>query len=605
MAYNASPTQNNDNNVVSSAPPTMPNGQAAGTQTSQQQATQAAPQTTSGQSSTITAGQQVPTQSNTQIANSSASTGVQTKPASSGGFTNLQSYMNQNKQAGQQLANRIGTGVNRDFSSSLNSTNRAVTGTQQAYNTTQNDINTGQNYLTQMSQPSAYTSTVGTVASYLNPYINSSSPLYQQAQAAMNGTASTPAPTTPANAFNAQNFANNNSDVNSFAGLRTGTTQNADVNALNTALTGAQQAQGSTQQLATNLQNELGTSANRANLLSQYVNQAPQYSQSAQNLDTYFLQKANGDLNNLQNQVKNTQNTSIKDIANQINALQTGTTNASNAGTALATNLQNQANANVSSLTNQLQNNIQSTNDIRTAQQAWAQDQYSKLQQGQPVDPQFAQMLGLTQGQQLYNVVGNNTANSFLNLSPAQASTIQDVANSQDVAQYQALAKLAGVSPNSYALTQASALSPAVANNNQLAAALTGAQQDLANTAINTTGTGFGSTGSAQASLNEQQLINALNKANVGYNLSSFITPDMGGDIYSQLLGQGQVQNQDVRNLVNAISPNLSATGGSDLDRANAEKNAIIQGLQQLANSGYYNTVSVANPGKVQGPKIT
>lgn len=566
MAYNASPNENEDKNMVSTnpvVPPPGSGGEAIG-------ASSAGGAQQPGQQSY----QNPNVQTQQQTVQSNAATGIQSKPAASGGFTNLQSYMNQNKNSGTQLSNRIGTGVNRQVDTSVNQANRALTSTEQANQNAKNDINQGQNYLSQISKTSSYNPTSAVAPDYLNPYLTKSSPTIVAA--------ATPPPT---QTFDVNSIANDPAAFAKYNALRTGTAQAADQAALTSNLTNAQTQQGLTNQLVGNLAGQLGSSANRGNLLSQYVNRNPQYSQSAQNLDTYFLQKDAGGIQNLQNQVKGTQNTTLKTLADKIGALQTGAGDISRAGTDVASNIQNKADENTQNLLNQLTGQIGNVNDQRSAEQKYAQDQWTKLQSGSPVDQRFADMMGIGQGQSLYNVVGSNALSGFANLSPAQATTFNDVANTKDVSQYAALAKLAGVDPSSYQLRAPSGLEAAVAartsDQGSLKDALAAAQAGLAGTNI----TGHG--------------VYDLPQFGGGFNAPVVADANLTGANAASLFDQYHV-NDAASLAANQAALMNSAFGGlTPGDQGNADliarRNALNSALSQLTNSGYFNRANIVN----------
>lgn len=584
MAYNASPAQDDDKNMVSSNPVPPPGGESLGGDV--------ASASTAGQAGQAQ-GNAVPVQNQQQTAQSSAATGVQTKPASSGGFTNLQSYMNQNKNAGQQLTNRIGTGVNRDVGTSVNKTNRALTSTEQAKQTAQTNLGAGQNYLQQMSAGSSYVPTSAEAADYLNPYLTANSPTAQQtAQAAQ--AAATPAPTP--GTFSAESFVNDPAKLAQYNALRTGTLQQADQAALAQNLTGAQQQQGSTQQLVSNLANQLGSSQNQGNLLSQYINRNPQYSQSAQNLDTYFLQKDQPGLANVQNQVKGAQNTTLKDIAGKISGLQTGAGELSKTGQDLSNNLQNKSNENVQGLLTQLTGETDKVNAIRDAEQAYAKDQFNALKGNTGIDQRFADTLGLNQGQHIYSTVTNmDDPTGILNFSNQRAQTANDVANQQDVNQYAALAKLAGLNKDAYALKAPSTLDQAYSARTDDTGSLANRLAAIQNEINTTNSSGTYSNGGSNGGFNAAPVGSYTATGNLG-NVGSILEKyGIGGTTGSQI----QQNTSNAYGSTPQISSELMGAYGQSGPFSNqsgtnlAASNALQNAYQQLANYGYFNRLNI------------
>ena len=154
----------------------------------------------------------------------SASAGVQTAPSVSGGFTNLSKYMGQNKQAGQQLTSRLGTGINRDVGTSVGQTNKALSSTEKAQQTAQSNVATGQDYLKQMAGGITYKPDQSAAPEYLNPYLTKNSPASTTTPTtptAANAAAAVPATPAAPGTFDAEKFANDPAAIALSAGRAT------------------------------------------------------------------------------------------------------------------------------------------------------------------------------------------------------------------------------------------------------------------------------------------------------------------------------------------------------------------------------------------------
>src|SRR5690606_11430617 len=90
----------------------------------------------------------------------------------------------------------------------------------------------------------------------------------------------------------------------------------------------------------------------------------------------------------------------------------------------------------------------------------WARQQLDDFKAGKGLNQDFLNLINVTEGTQLFNVPKNlQNVGDFLDASDMDKQlNLQDVSNQQDVATYAALAQLAGMSPEEFALSEASQL---------------------------------------------------------------------------------------------------------------------------------------------------
>lgn len=299
------------------------------------------------------------------------------------GYTNIQKVLNANQ--GNQLSSAVGNNLQNTETSAqsnlANSQNQFNQQTQANQANTQGNQQLAQNVL---ADPSSYT--------------NQSN--------------------NPANAQQGSQF------TNLLSGQYQGPTSlNNATNIQNQAANVAQQGQA------------LGTSGGRIGLLQQMVGN-PQYTSGDANLDSLLLgqssspqlQQAKQQALTLQGQVGNAvTGAAAQGQQQQAQAQQFGKA------------LQGQLGSDITSQTAAIQN--QATQN-QTANNAQYQKAISDLQSGN-VNQQEANALGLTQGENVYNLLNGNNANSFLQENPNQAN-VANTATQQQYAQMQALQQLGG-----------------------------------------------------------------------------------------------------------------------------------------------------------------
>jgi hypothetical protein len=316
------------------------------------------------------------------------------------GFTNFQSYLNNNNPS--QLQNAVAGNLEGQNQSVLNNLGQAQTqfGQQQS----QNQANTNANQQaiqSVLSNPDAFTAVSGTPSAVTTA-----------AQQQAGGTAPT-----------AANLATGNQFSNLLGGQYQGPTALAGQQGLvNQAGAAQQQAQG------------LQTAAGRQAVLQQMIG-APGYNQGEQQMDAALL----GQGSNPQLQAAARQAQGLGGIVQQAGAGATAQgQEQQNASQQFGTQTQGQLGSTLTNLNNTLQQNA-------ATQQAGQNAAYQQLltdASGNTLTSQEAQLLGLTNGEQ---ITQNDLSNigQYTNQNPLQA-TAQNVATSGNYATIDALRQLAG-----------------------------------------------------------------------------------------------------------------------------------------------------------------
>jgi len=328
---------------------------------------------------------------------------------------------------------------------------------------------------------------------------------------------------TQANQQLAQNVLSNPTAYASF-GTNSPTQANQQAaNQFQTLLSG--QYQGPTNlQNSTQLQNQaanaqqqaqaLGSTAGQIGLLQQMYGN-PNYSTGEQNLDALLLGQSKApSLQNANQQAAVLNN----NVNNAITGAQNQGAQAASQAQQFGTALQNQIGSNVGSLQNTLQGQAQSA---QTANNQQYQQALSDLQSGN-VSQQEANLLGLTQNENVYNLFSNQGSNAnsagasaFLQENPQQA-TAQNDANAQQYAQMQALNQLAGqYIPSSAQAITSQYTNPSQAGSYQSQQNIL-ANQGAFNTALNAASTNYNSQlqpaeQTYQAAQAQNNLVNNIN----------------------------------------------------------------------------------------------
>lgn len=500
------------------------------------------------------------------------SSGTQAGASGSGRFTNLQKYIGANQGAGDRLASGITNKVERSNEPASKEAQTSAGAVREGIQSAQNKLQTGNQYKEQLDSDS----------------------------------------------FNAKDIAGDQNKLQEFGQYRTGS-------AIDEAMLAKQNqaAQTNYANLQNQMQQQLGQTQNdtgRYQLLKNTfgggsVYQNP-YSQGQQRLDQLFLQSGG---NNGIGQLQNTLRSGVNSAGNQLNELSgavSGNINdIASREAALASGLQSGIDAKTGKYVSDIEATQDQVNAQRKAEQDWANKQYAALQSGQGIDQRFAQMLGLNQGQHLYNTLSDKNVNNFFNYGAAELNGADQLANQDQRQYYDALAQLSGMDKNAYAINQGtnpSAAVSAIENSwqpiNQLSSDMT----------TNLSGqTGYGAAANhvvaANGNVNMGNLISAIDSQGNsqelydtlrGANADAITKYLNGGD--ANLAAEGMTLDPQVKAVLNqlntlqgAITAN-NATSNVDAQlagyTARAKANAYMNALNQLNDENFFRTVRI-NPG--------
>lgn len=425
------------------------------------------------------------------------------------GFTNIQSIVNANK--GNQLGSAIGNNIQNVESSAQsnlkNAQNQFQQGTQANQANTQANQQLAQNVL---ADPTQYANVPGATNTPQNAQAG------QQFQSLLSGQYQ--GPTALANASGLQN-------------------QAANVAQMGQALQSAGGQQGLLRQLIAN----------------------PQYTQGQAGLDSLLLGQSNDP--SLQAAKRNAL-TLQGQVGSAVNGAAAQGQQQTNQAQQFGTALQNQLGSTVNNENNTLQQNATNLQNQRNTQY---QSALKDLQSGN-VNQDEANALGLTQDENVYNVLngngaagtGSSAAAQFLKENPL-AANISNTANAQQYAQMQALQSLAGqYAPSNAQTAFQNFQNPSQASQFQNSQALIGDQSGLQN-AINSTAANYGS---------------VINPAQNSVNYANQIE-----DIWNSPTGG----NLGARNAAVAALTNGGATGGSIESNINWAKQNLANQQAALA----------------------
>lgn len=295
----------------------------------------------------------------------------------------------------------------------------------------------------------------------------------------------------------------------------------------------------------------LGTSGGRIGLLQQLVGN-PQYTAGQANLDNLLLGQSNDpSLQAAKRQALTLQN----QVGSAVSGAQAQGQQQSNQAQQFGQALQGQFGNLVSKQNAALQQQATNAQQDRNSQY---QQALKDLQSGN-VTQQEADTLGLTQGENVYNVLGGNNAAQFLQENPLQAN-VSNVANAQDYAKMQALQKLGGqFAPQNAQSAFQNFQNPSQAGSFAASQGLIGDQSGFQN-ALNSTSSNYhGILDPVQAGQQQAQHIN---------------------DIWQQVL-QGHLDPATAQNQIAQFAP--GALGGTPLQNMQWAASNLTNNNQKLA----------------------
>ncbi len=483
----------------------------------------------------------------------------------SGRFTNLQKYIGANQGAGDRLASGIVGKIDKQNEPIAKETQTSATAVREGIESAKNKVSVGSNYLDQVKDPT----------------------------------------------FDANSIAKDQTKLQDFTGYRTGQAidatalANQNVNAQTNALNYQNQLQGQIQQTATD-QGRYGLLKSAFGGGTAYQNP---YSTGQQRLDQLFLQSggSNG-IGQLQGKLRS----NVNQVGNQLNELGQATGQISQVGTQaadLAKNLQEQT----TGLTNKYVTGIEGTaaevNAKRAAEQEYFNKQYQSLQNGGNVGQRFANTLGLTQGQNLYNSLNGKNVNEFFKYGNTNLNGFGQLANTQQEDYYKSLSALNGTDPAFTLDGDPEAAAQFIAGsfddergaNDSITADLRGrtAYSEGGNTNVRANSNVTFNPVMDQLAANQNLTYNSIMQQNPNANISEYLAV---GDAIGEFTGN-KLDGQ-TRAFVDSLRGNLNAdvyanNAQFNVDQqvngamSNAKQNALLAALQQMQDVNYFNRVNI------------
>lgn len=352
------------------------------------------------------------------------------RPEGSGRFTNIQKYLSANSQGGQQVAQGIGSNIQKGIDKSKDAANDNLSQIRQNVEGAQNVAQQGGQYLQDLKG------------------------INQNIQQATSPDAALNRP----DDLGIQSFVDQ-PNFNQFQDIQAGRGINED-------LLSSQQSdllQNSQQYLqgAQSASDQISSEGGRFDLLRQTfggdVN--PQYSAGQQRLDQLFL--ARQGLDPLQQSLQSDIN-QARDLSGQVSDVSSDADRVIAQENQLVGDLNQQSFDNEQAYVDMLSSYVPTINELRDSQYNEAADRFGAAgaTSGASLSDADLDALGVSRGQSLYDVFDGL---NFEDVSTrnANANTFQDIASDTDVNRYNAIAQMAGISDDQRALTQAGGLSDA------------------------------------------------------------------------------------------------------------------------------------------------
>lgn len=375
----------------------------------------------------------------------------------SGRFTNLQKYVQANQGAGERTTAAVQKGIQKSLNPLQQQVQKAETAGQQGIQTGQQTLQTGQNINQQLSAPEF-------------------------------------------TAQRAVDFANQAGNVEQVGQFRTG--QAVDERALQAQNQAFGQANVDLGTQVGAQGEAVGSEIGRIGLLNQAFggkNRAG-YSQGQSRLDNLLLQSNGQNIQNLQNQIQNEQS-NVRNLQARAAAQGKSIEQVIADESKLAADITGTTQANINRFKTDLSGQVEGFNkDLEAGiksgstfidfyNKAVTDDEFKnkygitkkEYQFNKPLFEQF----GLQRGQQTFNVFNDKDLNlgQVANIEGRRAQDFRDVATQQNVTEYDALARLRGISQPEYELQRASDINRAGFSQKEGAASLQGriakAQEDF------------------------------------------------------------------------------------------------------------------------------
>jgi len=468
-------------------------------------------------------------------------------PKGSGRFTNIQKYIGANQGAGERLATGVGKKVDSKINPELSKSEANVSNLRAGIEAGQNKLATGNQINTQVQDTN----------------------------------------------FDALGMANDANKLQQFTDYRTGSA--IDEAVLKQQALDAQNANAAGLNVAQGLNTQFGTEGGRQELLKQTFSPGRNYSVGQQRLDQLFLSQAAPQMQGIQKNIQTAQN-QFGNYGNQLGTAATDVNTLAGDEQTLATNLQSGIKNRETDLVNAVNSTEGAVNAARLAQQQGARDQFGNLLAGKNVNSQFANLVGLTEQDKLYNTLKQDGGiDSYLKFNEANLQGADQLAQQQDRAKYDAIARLAGLDPAQRQINLDTQVANAVDSTGKLRTGIDTnkaafdqlAQQQFDVTARPNNGAYYGQT---QQTLNNLiPLVDQMSEAdrNIGTTNHFF---------YNQ-------NPESLQNLLNQVGGDISLGGnggsigltgmGQDRLRNTTKYQAMLDAYKRMADEGYYQDVNI------------
>lgn len=481
------------------------------------------------------------------------------QPKGSGRFTNIQKYINANQGAGSRLAGGIDKKIEGQINPELQKANDNMSSLRQGIQAGQNTINEG---------------------NQLNSQVQDTN-------------------------FDATNYAQNQDNVDKFTQFRTGGA--LDETALRQQAQTAQQQALAAQQKTQALNQQFGTEQGRQDLLKQTFSPGRNYSVGQQRLDNLFLQQASPEIKNIQGNI-NQANAQLGSLNSQFGTQAKSVEDLANQETGITSGIQSGISAREQDLLNSVNAKQDQVNKDRIAQQATYRDQFGNLVDGKNINQDFANLVDLKDNDRLMNVLKNDAnVDDYLKFNDTLLTSPDQLANQQERAKYDAIARLAGIDPSARAINMNTQVANAVDSTGKLRSDVDTARAAYENTKTNNDINSNWINASSKTNLGQaQNLIDTLGINQQGID-SVTGTPSgyINGNWYTGGPGIYSIGDDPVSNALKQMQGQTNTGIVNPLEVNTAKLNALRDAYKQLADKGYFQRVNVDDPTLENTPKVT
>jgi len=499
------------------------------------------------------------------------------QPKGSGRFTNIQKYIGANQGAGSRLAGGIDKKIQGQINPELDKTNQNMSSIRQGIQAGQNTLNEGNQIKSQVQDAN----------------------------------------------FDATGYAQDQGNVDKFTQFRTGA--GLDEAALRQQAQAAQQQALAAQQKTQELGQQFGTEQGRQQLLKQTFSPGRNYSIGQQRLDNLFLQQASPEIKNIQGNI-NQANAQLGSLNTQFGTEAKTIEDLINQESGITSGIQSGIGAREQDLLNAVSGKQEAVNKARIDQQAAARDQFGNLVSGKNINQDFAGLVNLTNQDRLLNVLKNDAnIDNYLKFNDTLLTSPDQLADQQERAKYDAIARLAGIDPNNRAINMNTQVAKAVDSTGKLRSDIDARNPDVQNLINTGKAQGqfiYGGDGLYAQSVSDTKLKDATNFINSLSQADRAKIPNASSSSPIQFMynaDQTGALGQPLASALSGYLPSLNTQssfsfgGGSQAAQqryinnvqATSRYRALMDAYNQLANQGYFQNVNITDPTLEKAPKVT